>query len=242
MKTYFITRFSILDETKKVWQLTKKSLSKESLADKLFAPGRLDEKFNAFEKITHKSIMSQTNKNFNMLVFTSKYLPSEYKNRLHSLGNEFIKVFEVENMNEFSRIVRNYEYEKEYSTVRLDDDDGLNPNFVSKLNEIYEKSNKNEVVSFPMGRVVTLSNNNLLIYNKPLERKNIALGLSKLNGNIYLCGHHTKIHERFNVIYDDYPEMFLLYASKVCDTKRKFNFTNSSVFSINEWISEKRAT
>jgi len=241
MKTYFIIRFSILDETKKIWKLNKTSLSKESLADELFAPGRLDEKFNAFEKITHKSIMSQTNKNFNMLVFASKYLPSEYKNRLYSLGNEFIKIFEVENMNEFSRIVRNYDYEKEYSTVRLDDDDGLNPNFVSRLNEIYEKSNKNEVVSFTLGRVVTFSNNNLLVENNSLKIKNIALGLSKLNGNIYTCGHHYTIHERFNVIYDDYPEMFLLYASKVCDTKREFNFNDSSVFSIDDWISEKQA-
>jgi hypothetical protein len=226
MKTYIITRFSILDENSGKWVITRNLEEKDKLKDILFDKSRLDEKFFTFENITYNSIISQTNKNFIWIILTSTYLPEKYKKFLYTFSCEYIKIIEVDNIKEFNNYIKNISYEKDFSTVRLDDDDGLNPNFIEKLNDIYNQSDKNEVVSFIKGRKITSKNEKFYIEKEIISAKNIALGLTKFNGNIYSLGNHNKIHIQNKVIYDETPNMYLLYASENCDTKRKFNFEN----------------
>lgn len=64
MKTYIITRFSILDANSNSWVITRENKDAQELKNKLFSENRLKEKMSAFEKITYKSIINQTNQNF----------------------------------------------------------------------------------------------------------------------------------------------------------------------------------
>ena len=232
MKTYIFTRFSILDNDSKSWNLTRNNKSINELKSKLFDKKRLDEKFFTFENITYKSLVNQSNQNFIWYVITSKYLPQNYKDKLYTFEGENIKILEVENMREFNSFIKNIEYEKDYCTVRLDDDDGLNIKFIDKLNKIYNNSNKSEVVSFYKGRKITKYKSEIITENKDYIRKKVSAGLSKFNGNIYGCGSHTKVDQKYKIIYDNSKNMFFQWASEFCDTKRKFNWKEFGEFNL----------
>jgi hypothetical protein len=229
MKTYIITRFSILDESSNFWILTRENKNRDELKNKLFSEDRLSEKMKVFKNITYKSIINQENKNFIWLIVTSNELPEKYKSELYSIESENIKVYEVDKMSEFNKLINSYEYESEYCTARLDDDDGLSLDFVERLNSIYKNSDKSEIVSFPFGRKITFKDDKLYLENKTIYQEKIAIGLTKFNGNIYSCGNHNKVDEKYKVIYDYTEDMYLLYCSNNCDTKRKFNFLDCLV-------------
>jgi hypothetical protein len=130
METYIITRFSILDVDCGDWIISRDDKDKEQLKKKLFDETRLREKFWAFENVTYRSIINQTNQNFFWMIFISNELPIKYKDKLYAYERHNVKIFEVINMAEFFNILKNSKYSPEYSTVRLDDDDGLNINFI----------------------------------------------------------------------------------------------------------------
>lgn len=230
MKTFIITRFSILDTNTTSWAITREN-ENEKLKEKLFSKDRLDEKFKSFENITYKSVINQTNQNFIWIITISTHLPKEYKNRLYEITskNNNIEIYEVGNMKEFYNLCNTYNYPSNYSTTRLDDDDALNINFIKDLNIEYNKSiEKNEIYSLVNGNKITIHNGQLYIDKNKEEFKNIALGLSKFNGNIYSCGNHNKVHEKYKVIYNKRDFSYLLYSSDFCDTKRKFDFDNAT--------------
>ena len=217
MKVYFITRFSIFDHSTKSW-VTTRNLSNEKYKSYLFSKERLDYKFNSFEKITLPSIVSQTNDNYIWEIYTSEYLPIEYQNRLLATTNKYknIKIFFIKSFKEFN--ISNKINDK-YCTVRLDDDDGLNKNFVEMLQKY--KDITREIISFPKGKKCTILNDKI-IYGENVEKRNIALGLCAIDMDIYKCGSHATVNHRFKVTYDMTPDMYLLNCSEFCDTKRKF--------------------
>lgn len=218
MKVYIITRFSIFDHDWKGYVMTK-TLGIEKYKSYLFSKQRLDYKFNSFEKITLPSIVSQTDDNYIWEIYTSEYLPIEYKNRLLASTNKYknIKVFFVNSFKEFfNKCEKN---DDKYCTVRLDDDDGLNKDFVKTLQKYKDKTK--EIISFPLGKKCTISNNKI-IYGKNINIKHIALGLCAIDMNIYHCGDHTKLHNKFKVRLDMTPDMYLLNCSEFCDSKRRF--------------------
>tara|TARA_Y100001970_G_C14241501_1_gene865180 strand:+ start:1161 stop:1814 length:654 start_codon:yes stop_codon:yes gene_type:complete len=217
MLVYVITRFSIFDYDFKGYKLTR-DLDIEEYKSYLFSKERLDYKFNSFEKITLPSIVSQTNDNYIWEIYTSEYLPIEYKNRLLASTNKYknIKIFFINSFKEFNK---SNKIEGKYCTVRLDDDDGLNKNFVEILQKYKDKTK--EIISFPEGKKCTISNNKI-IYGENVEIKNIAIGLCAIDMDIYNCGEHTKVNNKFKVTYDMTPDMYLINCSEFCDTKRKF--------------------
>jgi hypothetical protein len=56
---------------------------------------------------------------------------------------------------------------------------------------------------------------------KPINQKNLALGLTAIGFNIYKAGHHMKVHEKHRVIYDNMPDAFFLSCSEMSNTQRK---------------------
>jgi hypothetical protein len=197
METYIITRFSILDVDCGDWIISRDDKDKEQLKKKLFDETRLREKFWAFENVTYRSIINQTNQNFFWMIFISNELPIKYKDKLYAYERHNVKIFEVINMAEFFNILKNSKYSPEYSTVRLDDDDGLNINFIKKVNNIYRNSRKTEILSFPFGIKFTRKDGEIFIEKKKMNKPKIALGLTKFNGNIYSCrDHRTDILQR----------------------------------------------
>ena len=215
MIVYLITRFSIYDYNFKGYVMTRK-LGIEEYKSYLFSKERLDYKFNSFEKITLPSIVSQTDDNYIWEIYASKYLPIEYKNRLLESTNKYkkIKIFFINSFKEFNK---SNKVKDKYCTARLDDDDGLNKNFVKILQKYKDKTN--EIISFPKGQKFTISNNKI-IYGENVEKKNTAQGLCAIDMNIYKCGNHNKVNNKFKVTYDMTPDMYLLNCSEFCDTKR----------------------
>lgn len=223
-KFYILTRFSILDHKAKHWEYTKHNDDANSYKKKLFSEERLSGKFNMFEKITLPSINNQTYKNYEWHIYTSPHLPDKYKKRLINItkNNNKIKIFYVNSMNEMKNKTDSFFKNKEnYATLRLDDDDGLNKNFL--LNLLKYKDKNGNIISCPNGKKYKIDNNSNIILGENYYQKNIAIGLTAINKNIYDCGSHQDINKDHNVIYDNMVDAYLLGTGNSTDTNRIFN-------------------
>ena len=218
MKIYFLTRFSIFDYDIKAFRINK-ILSLEDYKEELFSEARLNAKFNAFEKVTLPSIVRQTNKNYEWYIFTSSELPVKYKIKLIDLIKSYsqIKVLFVNSMREFFDY--DFNFDNNYATVRLDDDDGLNENFVELMQQYADADKYKCIISFPNGHKYQIENDKIIVNKQKINKPYIACGLAAISMNIYRCGNHTKINEKYNVILDNTPNMYQLLCSEFCDTK-----------------------
>lgn len=216
---FIITRFSILDKDTRLFRLTRET-RKNNIKSKLFNKERLDFKFDVFDKMTYPSIKSQTDQNFTWLIYTSKYLPKLYKDRLESYRETNIVISYVENFTEmFKDVKQRLENVDNYISLRLDDDDGLNPQFLETLNKY---NTPGTIVSFPKGLRFKYKNGKIIFSKRPVFEKRVAAGLAAINFNVYDAGPHTTVHERYPVVYDMLDEAYYLCASEFCDTSRKF--------------------
>ena len=218
MKTYFISRFNIFDYNFKGFQLTQKN-DQAAYSDLFFNKDRLEFKTNIFINVTLASIIKQDNSNWEWHIYTSKYLPLKYLNRIKTaaMKNINIHVIEVENFDEFYKQITDFPYDANYATVRLDDDDTLYKGYVGLLNKY--KNQKGRIISFPYGHEYYYLNGKKIIGNKCFN-PNIALGLAAINKVIYNCGDHSNISARYNIIYNNTPNVYLLCCSPHGDTKR----------------------
>jgi hypothetical protein len=217
---FIITRFSIYDNNSTSFKLTRKT-RKNQIKSKLFNTQRLDFKFKVFDKMTYPSIQNQTCKNYSWLIYASDYLPEKYKEKLNTYSNKHTKIIYVKNFSEMNSNLSSLLKNKEnYTTVRLDDDDGLHSDFLQHLNQY--KNDKGKIISFPYGILFKLRGNKIIYKKRPFYFKKIALGLSAIGFNIYSAGGHTHVDEKYNVIYNNLKKAYYLCASEFCDTKRSF--------------------
>ena len=218
MKTYFISRFNIFDYNFKGFQLTLRN-DQAAYADLFFNEDRLEFKTNIFINVTFSSVINQDNSNWEWHIYTSKFLPLKYLNRIKTaaMKNINIHVIEVENFDEFYTQITDFPYDANYATVRLDDDDALYEGYVTLLNK--HKNQKGRIISFPYGYDYYYLNGMKKIGNKCFK-PNIALGLAAINKVIYNCGDHGNISAQYNIIYNNTPDVYLLCCSPHCDTKR----------------------
>jgi len=225
MINYIITRFSVLDYNTNAFKLTKNNRDKgeQHYKDSLFNTERLDHKFNVFENVTYKSIIEQTSQNYVWLIYSSVFLPDNYKKKLEKIveKNDKVKIFYIKNFKEFiGDIEKHIDKNIDYSTIRLDDDDWLNKNFLFDINTY--KNEKDKIISFPIGNRFKLDKNNKILIGHKIDLKNNAQGLTAIGMNIYKCGNHINVHLRYDVIYNYKPKAFLLCCSEHTDTRRKF--------------------
>lgn len=214
MHHYIITRFSILNPT-------PKGFSRIVTSEILFNKERLDFKFKVFDMMTYPSIKNQTCQNYTWLIFTSPELPEEYSKKIDSYSDSNIQIIRVNSFNDMRDYLKKLlKDKKNYSTIRLDDDDGLCSDFLLKLNKYENDTDK--IVSFPYGRNFSLKDDKI-VYGQYVSKKNIAIGLAAIGFSIYSAGDHTKINEKYEVIYDDTPNSYFLCCSEFCDTGRKFH-------------------
>ena len=220
MYTYIVTRFSILDYDCPRFQITK-NISEEEYKERLFNEERLNTKFKLFENITLPSVVNQTNQNFIWYIYASSFLPKTYKTKLLELigNNEKIKCVFIHSFKDFCKIKFT---DEKYCTVRLDDDDGLNKDFVESLNK-YNYVSNNTLITHPFGQLVKLENGEL-VYGRKIDKskKPPAQGLAAVGMDVYKCGSHGKIQDKYNVIIDKKPDMFVMSCDEHCDTKRIF--------------------
>ena len=227
---YIITRLSVLDVTPTrksnsgAYSETKRYLKEQSPEEKkayLFNPRRLATKFNAFERMTAPSIKDQTYQGYTWLIYTSDQLPAEYKERLERYKGAKIKIIYVKNFYEMEfNLNRRLRGKKHYTTLRIDDDDGLNPKFLEEINK-YVKGNEGKIISIPRGRLYTLRNKKI-VYGSPVFSKRIALGITAVGFNIMDAGIHTQVNKKYKVLYPTMKDAYSLFASRQSLTKRKF--------------------
>jgi len=218
MKAYFISRFNIFDYTFKGFQSTRTS-DQAAYAKLFYNKDRLEFKTNVFINVTFPSVIKQDNSNWEWHIYTSKYLPLIYLKRIQSAcgKNINIHVIKVRNFQEFYKKITDFPYDANYATVRLDDDDALYGGYVDQLNKY--KNQKGKIISFPYGNEYCFVNGKKKIGNKCFK-PNIALGLAAINKIIYNCGDHSDISTRYDIIYNNTPDVYLLCCSPYCDTKR----------------------
>ena len=222
MKCYIITRFSIYDYNCKSFKITRETTN-DDYKSKLFDNKRLDLKFYIFEKMTIPSIVNQTNQDFIWFIYSSKYLPENYKQKLLNLTKNYskIKVFFIESFSDFYRppIIA-----EKFFTLRLDDDDSLRLDFIDSVNKYNFDEHENCIISHING-IKFAYYDDKITYGGEISYKKIALGLCAIGMNIYKCGNHNSIDSKYKVIYNDTPNMYYLFCSKYCDTNRSLNFS-----------------
>jgi hypothetical protein len=223
-----IVRFSILaEEGTKGWNMTRTTPDMNEYRAALFHPSRLAAKFQMFEKMTLPSILSQTQRTFHLHLFTAESLPAPWMTRLGNLVAPYkshVTIHKVDGMKSFRREVnRICEELKErygengFATTRLDDDDGVGPRFVERLSD--PRYGAGSVVLFSKGKRYIMDRNVPRVTR--LDERTGGPGSSIIGGNIYACGHHKTLHERFPTHIDETPDMFMLGCGDVCDTHRK---------------------
>lgn len=210
MKIYFITRFSILtinDNKRKGLRITRNK-SYEQYKKELFSPKRLNAKFLLFTKLTYPTILNQKDKNWEWHIYASNELPQPYKNRIKLLcsRDSRIKLFFIKDMSEFNT----QKFTGDYATVRLDDDDGLKPDYTRLLQKYKDK--KNHVISFQYGIKVGIRNGRLVRQKRIVKRVHIALGLAAINMNIYSFGHHRNLEKDWPILYNNTVIYYLSYG------------------------------
>ena len=222
MRVYIITRFSICDPNSNGFILTRNSKTHQKYVDALFSDYRLYNKFKFFKKITVPSILKQTNQNFEWLICTSILLPKRYKFELLKISklSPKIKIFFVKDFSSMWATLRRYPFDKEYATVRLDDDDGLNTHFIERLQRYSEE--KGKIISFTHGKLVTVNNRGSILLGKDMRKKMVSQGMSGIGMNIYHCGNHVNVDKRYPVIYDSMNMAYFMGCSNYCDTGRPF--------------------
>lgn len=229
---YIITRLSVLDVTPTLksntpgYSETKWYLKGQSPEEKkayLFNPKRLSTKFNAFERMTAPSIKDQTYQGYTWLIYTSDQLPAAYKERLERHEGAKIKIIYIKNFYEMEvDLNRRLRGKTNYTTLRIDDDDGLCNKFLEEINKYAAKSSaKGTIISIPRGRLYTIRGNKI-IYGSSVFSKRIALGLTAVGFNIMDAGIHTQVNKKYKVIYPTMKDAYSLFASKESLTKRKF--------------------
>jgi hypothetical protein len=214
MNHYIITRFSILDSP------TRKGFQNNS-EDYLFSKDRLDFKFFVFDNITYASIKNQNYRNYTWLIYASIYLPTIYKNKLEQYTENNIKIIYVENFRAMNNDINdNIKNANDFTTIRLDDDDGLCPEFLENLNQY--SGQKNKIVSFPHGIRYTVDKQDKIIFGSEMIWPRNAFGMSAIEFNIFLAGHHHKVDTKYDVIYNYTKGSYFACCSEFCDTKRAF--------------------
>ncbi|PZQ96902.1 MAG: hypothetical protein DI533_15180 [Cereibacter sphaeroides] len=191
----------------------KKSIAAAKTAEdkkaSLFSDERMEFRFTCFETITLPSLQAQSDRDFLHVVLYSPSLPEKWMQRLSGLSQRY--GFELVPMNPAENFAEKYqEYcrnlykqlpckETWLATIRLDDDDALNLQYIGWIRSAAEKGYRDVVVSthagftFWIGRGMT----RLVAQSKPF----MAVGLAYIEemtdtpGTIGSCGRHERIFE-----------------------------------------------
>jgi hypothetical protein len=219
MHHYILTRFSIADYSCKGFVQTR-ALSEAEYLAQVFAPSRLDGKFQAFEIMTVPSVLAQTRTNYTWLIYTSAKLPTPYMERLQALSAKHsqIQIRYVESFQQMNEDVDREIVGKAITTLRLDDDDGLAPTFLEHLEPYTYRPNL--IVSFPQGKRFTIQAGKVT-FTETFRYPLLAIGLAAVGRNIYTCGSHCDLNKTYPVVYDERPDMWCCCASEFQDTKTK---------------------
>ena len=133
-KHYIITRFNL---KAKEWTVTKNQT-------KVLDDNWLKNRFELFEMYCLPSIISQTNKNFELVIFFDTDTPQFFKDKIEGYKNQISNLVPiyVENMELFLPSIQQYikdNNEQYVITTRLDNDDCVSKFFVQEIQNNFNK-------------------------------------------------------------------------------------------------------
>lgn len=182
---YIITRFNL---RAKEWQFTKNST-------KVLDENWLENRFELFEKYCLPSLLSQTNKNFEWVIYFDTETPAFYKDKIEVYRQKLpnlVPVF-VENMELFLPSIQahiknnNQEY---VITTRLDNDDCVSKYFVDEIQKNFNKQTY-EALDFVDGYSLQISPDFKLGKKRHLYNPFISLVEKKQNPTSVWSRSHT---------------------------------------------------
>ncbi|SFU43375.1 glycosyltransferase [Halomonas korlensis] len=208
----------------------------EKKARFLFNEERMEERFCLFENLCLPSLDAQEDKEFIVCLRCSDLLPDKWKERLYKAveKRKYIYTYFISadvNPVKFERELLSAKLLKDEKgaviTARLDDDDAVSYDYVSRLKNYLKLAFFGYAVSFPKGYYVGKShqeNSFILIKEK---KPFIAAGLAYVSGRYRLHdfvmsikGNHLKIDEYVPSVIDSREPCYLVSTHEYNDSYR----------------------
>ena len=238
---YIYTRFSI-PFINKPWSNQidrlynfKNQTTNDKYLSFLFNSNRLNNKFFMFENITVPTIVSQKYENFLWIIFISSLLPNLYKDRLKTILSKYDQTTNLIELNGFINTVdlinSHTPQDKEYISIRIDDDDGLPQNYFTIVNDQIKNY---DIIGMNNRLLLSKDNQEVIHYTKEKTNHLLSCGLSCQNSHILSMGNHMKAHEKYTSLFLD--QTCLMSCGDFTLTKRHEQFTNQ-IFNLDTYYS-----
>lgn len=251
MKFVFYTTFSVLMDPPPNYLFMKKMIKthnldlqadstkvKELYIEYLYSQERMNYKFQAFEKITLPSILSnlKCEDSAEWWIYISKDMPTEYKDRLYTLVSisKQIKVVEVESFAEVSqKYIAEYKSlaskEERLCVLRIDDDDGVYSNLFLDIELAAQSRQHPFLFTCPEGKYCKINVDGEIVIGKPILKTTYphTVALAGIDIDIRKLGDHTKIQKRnpnLEIVKNENPKATVYITCDVDHTAtlRKF--------------------
>ena len=171
---------------------------------KVFEDPYFSERLAMFKGITLKSFAAQTCKDFVLLVYHSAEMPENQRTIFNELEaqypfmrNIFIEGAKLELPKEFQK--------KRIMTFRIDNDDAMPADFVSKLRNIYKSNNTfydNVVFSIPkMRKLAHIEKDRFQTNDSKFISNSMGLAFLSIDGRIVMsCGNHVLVPYKYRML------------------------------------------
>lgn len=182
---------------------------------RLYDERRMARRFFLFENLTLPSLIHQTDSDFRTVIMSSSLMPDRYKERLSALATRLPgAVVEYSHHQRGDLAIRKYMveaagYKSRYESVhfRLDDDDALSVNYISRLREVSRFLSPSTHITFPDGIFLFPANAIEPIGTSIRQQRFLtAIGLATVNGGSFQKNpfqmRHGNVWTRWPVVSD----------------------------------------
>lgn len=195
---FILTRFNVKANT---W-------SEDKFNNPTLTKSWLEQRFKLFEKYCLPSILNQSNPNFKWLIYFDDEIEEQYRKKIDSYCSKF-KLIIPKYVNSMGQMYKNLHSDiidsihgkpRYLITTRLDNDDGLAINTISKIQNFFN-CQKYEFVNFYKGLLYD-PKRKLLLEKYQLNNPFISL-IEQYNSNSFTtvwCGEHGKLSNLGEVI------------------------------------------
>ncbi len=204
---------------------------------RIFDRARLQRRFQLFEDICLPSLTAQTDPDFNLMLITSRDLPSWAHDRLiglvRDLPNVYVRAYRP--LANIQRIFKRSIFEMLdpaapiTASFRLDDDDALANDYVARLRTHMVPHKTGKIVTFSRGHQLALSDGALQIFDDTRDCGSAGLALVQQGKvmsipetvSIHCLGGHRKVGQFAPVVNDKTDGMYVQTANGVNVTGRR---------------------
>lgn len=170
---------------------------------RLYDETRMARRFFLFENLTLPSLINQTDRDFRTVIMSSKVMPDPYKERLNILAARLPgSVVEYSHhergdlaFHKFMVEASGYKGRGTSVHFRLDDDDAVSVDYISRLREITRVLSPSTHVTFPTGLFLfPASKTQAIGTSAPQQRFLTAIGLATVNGGSFQKNPYQMMH------------------------------------------------